>query len=89
MMLTNLSEITEQHFLSENTFYFTNDQCLKGNFPNEKHWIFNGFPFEKNWNYFYLPKITKWYFAKHIKTLNSMKWLISLFLFTSLDFMEF
>ena len=33
---------------SEKTFYFTNDQCLKYNFPNEKHWIFTGFPFEKN-----------------------------------------
>ena len=36
MMLTNLSEIIEQHFFSEDTFYFTNDQCLKGNFPFEK-----------------------------------------------------
>ena len=45
------------------------------------------FLLKKSWNYFYLPKITQWYFAKHIKTLNSLKWLTSLF--TSLDFMEF
>ena len=33
---------------SEDTFYYANDECLKWNFPNEKHWMFCVFPIEKN-----------------------------------------
>ena len=34
MMLTNLPEIMQWHFFLDDTFYFTNDQCLKCNFKN-------------------------------------------------------